>query len=229
MSLIAIAVKHLMLAGVTGDALVTAIADMESAIIPKKSAGATRQERYRNNLEERNKVSQNVTNVTSDASPPNGSDGFPHPSLTSLSPHKENTPKGVQKKVPHQEIILPPWLPLPEWEGFKEMRLKIRKPMTTRAERLAIGKLERFMAQGHDPGEILNQSIMNDYQDLYEPKEKYANTGKGNARSGKNGIQNGSGIQSDDNPRRSKWDIEADRLATKYREEEDAKRQGNPA
>lgn len=81
MSIIAIAVKHLMAAGVTGDALVTVIAEMEAAQIPIKSKGAIRQERFR----ERNKSSQSVTYVTSVTKdsplvPP--SDGFPHPSLT---------------------------------------------------------------------------------------------------------------------------------------------------
>lgn len=169
MSILSIAVKHLIAAGVTGDALVTAIAEMEQALVPSKSTGAIRQQRYR----ERNKPSQSVTSVTGDATPLDGSDGFLEPSLNSLNPTKENPPKGGQKKSPQQEVIIPPeWMPLAEWEGFKEMRNKIKKPMTLRAERLAIGKLEKFRSLGHDPTEILNQSIMNDYQDLYEPKEK---------------------------------------------------------
>ena len=55
---IAIAVKHLLAAGVTGDALVTAIAEMEAAMLPvdTRSKGAIRQARYREN-----KASLNVT------------------------------------------------------------------------------------------------------------------------------------------------------------------------
>lgn len=65
MSVIATAVRHLMAAGVTGDALLSAIAEMEAQIRnePKaRSAGAIRQERYR-----RNKASQPSQSVTSDA------------------------------------------------------------------------------------------------------------------------------------------------------------------
>lgn len=111
---------------------------------------------------------KNVTSMSRDT-PPNGSNGFPHPSLNSFTPTKENPPKGGQKKNTPPEI--PSWMPLDAWSGFVEMRTKIKKPMTHRAQVLAIGKLEKFMAQGHDPTEILNQSTFNDYQDLYEPKE----------------------------------------------------------
>lgn len=74
---------------------------------------------------------------------------------------------------------LPDWLPKPEWESFVEMRKKIRAPLTDRAVLLAVGKLEKFRAMGHDPAEILNKSVLNDWRDLYEPKEnKNANIGR---------------------------------------------------
>lgn len=64
MSVIATAVKHLIAAGVTGDALVTAIAEMEAATDTRSSA-AKRQARYREN--QNVKASQTVTNRNSDA------------------------------------------------------------------------------------------------------------------------------------------------------------------
>jgi hypothetical protein len=63
-SIIATAVKHLIAAGVTGDALVAAIAEMEAATDTRSSA-AKRQARYRENLDV--KASQTVTNRNSDA------------------------------------------------------------------------------------------------------------------------------------------------------------------
>ena len=60
MSVIATAVRHLMAAGVTGEALLTAIAEMEAELTPPakvRTPGAIRQERYR----ERHKASQSVT------------------------------------------------------------------------------------------------------------------------------------------------------------------------
>lgn len=68
MSVIATAVKHLMAAGVTGEALLSAIAEMEEQVRgePKeRSAGAIRQERYR-----RNKASRVTQSDACDATPP---------------------------------------------------------------------------------------------------------------------------------------------------------------
>lgn len=73
---------------------------------------------------------------------------------------------------PQKSIILPDWLPAEPWQSFEEMRKKIKKPMTDRARELVMAKLDRFRAQGHDPTEILNHSVLNNYQDIYEPKEK---------------------------------------------------------
>lgn len=138
---------------------------------------------------------------------PDGFNGFSDSSLTSLTPIKENPPIGGQKKVSQQEVILPDWLPLPEWQGFQEMRNKIKKPMTARAERLAIGKLDEFRAKGHDPTEILNQSTFNDYQDLYEPKEnRHAATSRGHEK--------------------PSFKSEGQRLAAKYRQDAEREEQG---
>ncbi len=63
MSIIAVAVRHLMAAGVTGEALVAAIAAMEaeSPATDTRSTGAKRQQRYRERVAERNEASQSVT------------------------------------------------------------------------------------------------------------------------------------------------------------------------
>jgi hypothetical protein len=65
---------------------------------------------------------------------------------------------------------LPPWLPVIEWEAFKEMRRKSKKSMTPHAEKLAIKKLENYHFEGKDIKEILNYNILNNYQGIFEPK-----------------------------------------------------------
>jgi hypothetical protein len=97
MSVIAIAVKHMMAAGLSGEVIIAAIAEMEESITPQKSKAALRQERYR----ERNKTSQSVTSDAKEKSPlipP--SDGFPNPSLTTplISPQKKD-------HVPFEEVL----------------------------------------------------------------------------------------------------------------------------
>ena len=93
MSVIATAVRHMMAAGVTGDALLQAIAEMENAIRaePKpRSSGAVRQQRYRENqLNKHNKTSQNVTSDDSDETPPLSPSPLssPHTPLLTPRPH----------------------------------------------------------------------------------------------------------------------------------------------
>lgn len=58
------------------------------------------------------------------------------------------------------------------WNGYVEMRNKIKKPMTEYAKELRIKDLVKLQAQGEDPIEVLKQSIKNDWQDLYPVKEK---------------------------------------------------------
>lgn len=89
------------------------------------------------------------------------------------------TPKEV-KKDNNTITPLPPFVPVTEWEAFKEMRRRIKKPMTPYAEQLAISKLGKFVDAGYDAKEILNKSVLNDYQDIYEPK------GKSNENSSRN-------------------------------------------
>lgn len=77
------------------------------------------------------------------------------------------------KKAPTEPALctLPDWLPLAAWNAFLEMRKKIKKPPTNYAQELLLKKLAAFYANDLDPGVILNQSIMNGWQDLYAPKE----------------------------------------------------------
>jgi len=64
----------------------------------------------------------------------------------------------------------PPWLDVEAWEAFDEMRKKLKKPMTPRARELIVKKLAGFEAQGHNSTEILNQSVVSGWTDVYAPK-----------------------------------------------------------
>jgi hypothetical protein len=63
---------------------------------------------------------------------------------------------------------LPDWLPLDDWKDFIEMRKAIKKPMTDRASQMIIAKLEGYKS---DVSKILQQSIINNWQDVYELKQ----------------------------------------------------------
>jgi hypothetical protein len=63
-------------------------------------------------------------------------------------------------------------VPLKEFEAYKKMRRTIRKPLTSEAELLVFKKLERLQAQGYNPIDILNQSILNSWQGIFPIKKE---------------------------------------------------------
>ena len=78
---------------------------------------------------------------------------------------QENTFNKARKRA--DVFSLPDWVPNDAWNGYCEMRFKIRKPMTTRAKKMAVSKLEALMQQGHTPTAVLEQSIFNSWQGLF--------------------------------------------------------------
>lgn len=58
------------------------------------------------------------------------------------------------------------------WNAFIEMRKLIKKPMTPYAMKLKVGALAKLQVEGHDPVAVLNQSIENNWQDIYPLKNK---------------------------------------------------------
>ena len=86
---------------------------------------------------------------------------------------RDTEPKGTQKK--HQSdaatrFVLPDDMPSESWDAWVEMRAKIKKPLTDRAMQLAVKKLRQLREQGHAPADVLDQSTLNDWQDLYAIK-----------------------------------------------------------
>lgn len=67
---------------------------------------------------------------------------------------------------------IPDWIPEDAWAGFLEMRKKIKKPLTDHAAKLIIGKLEGFKAAGQCVRTILNNSIENSWQSVFEDRER---------------------------------------------------------
>ncbi len=77
-------------------------------------------------------------------------------------------PRAKKSEPVHQ---LPDWINPESWDGFVEMRRKIKKPLTDRAMTLAIGKLEELRRQGQDPNKVLDQSTLHNWQGLFAVKE----------------------------------------------------------
>ena len=83
----------------------------------------------------------------------------------------------VNKSKVKENITYPDWLPLDTFNDFKEKRKEIKKPLTGRAEELAIKALARLKESGNDPQAVLEQSIMGGWQGLFpvtkQKEEKY--------------------------------------------------------
>jgi len=58
--------------------------------------------------------------------------------------------------------------------SFLEMRNKIKKPMTEEAKRLLCHRLDKFKNGGSNIIDVINQSILNSWQNVYELKQDFA-------------------------------------------------------
>ena len=94
------------------------------------------------------------------------------PSLNLQENHQIDSAKiSVQKK----KTELPEWVPLEQWNAYLEMRKKIRAPLTDRAKTLEIAKLEKLRADGHDPGTVLDQSVVKSWRGLFPVRDDRQN------------------------------------------------------
>lgn len=82
---------------------------------------------------------------------------------------RTTTNKNVKNE---KNIIYPDFLPVDLFNDFLEMREKIKKPATENAVKLLLGKLEKFHQQGLDITAIIQNSLVNNWQDLFAPKEQ---------------------------------------------------------
>lgn len=65
---------------------------------------------------------------------------------------------------------LPEWMPKEAWDGYVEMRQKIKKPMTVRAMKMAFRRLDELQKNGWEPGMVLDQSTFMCWQGLFPVK-----------------------------------------------------------
>jgi hypothetical protein len=91
-------------------------------------------------------------------------------------------PSGTVKSNRHgakSGIELPEWLPADAWREFVAHRRAIGKKLgTDYAKQLAIGKLDKLRIAGHEPRAVIDQSIANGWQGLFEIKPEGAANGR---------------------------------------------------
>jgi uncharacterized protein YdaU (DUF1376 family) len=109
--------------------------------------------------------------------------GSGHPPTTILQPPASDppatdppTPK--KSKGAGSAFAAPEWIPSESWIAFEQMRTKARKPMTDRARELIVKELESLQSKGFDPVAVLDQSIRNNWQDVFPLKDKGGSAGQ---------------------------------------------------
>lgn len=127
--------------------------DPESAA---KQKAAERQKRYRERQKAESDVIRDVTrNVT----------------VT----HREEKSREENKtpKPPSGESgwSRPDWIPADLWQQFEEVRRRKKKPLTDAARKLAVNRLDKLRAEGHDVATMLNDTILHAWDTFYAPKE----------------------------------------------------------
>src|SRR3990167_4757212 len=70
-------------------------------------------------------------------------------------------------------LKIPDFVNPENWKAYLEMRKSIKKPLTTKKQfELSIKKLEALKNKGNDTNEVLEQSILNSWQGLFEVKKQ---------------------------------------------------------
>jgi hypothetical protein len=77
------------------------------------------------------------------------------------------------KASPSSPIVLPLWIPEDAWNGFSEMRKKIRAPLTEHAITLTINELDKLRSKGFAPGDVLDQSTMKGWRGVFPIKPDF--------------------------------------------------------
>lgn len=89
--------------------------------------------------------------------------------------HRPNTNKkeGIKKdKEYNKEIAVPDFIDGDVWMNWINHRNEIKKKLTPTQSKAQIKKLTKWYEQGYDVNKIINQSIQNGWQGLFEPKDE---------------------------------------------------------
>lgn len=77
-----------------------------------------------------------------------------------------------QTKGEAPQVELPSWIKPDTWADFTAMRKTIKKPLTAQAVTRMLNKLHTMHAEGHDIEACLNQSILNNWQDVFPMRQQ---------------------------------------------------------
>lgn len=85
----------------------------------------------------------------------------------------------ITTQAPSLFSDLPDWIDQDVWDGFEQMRLAKKKPLTARARANTIRELDRLRRQGHEPNAVLDQSTTNSWAGVFALKTQTARKANG--------------------------------------------------
>lgn len=115
-----------------------------------------------------------------------------NPALSKRIPTKDNVTKDTITKTKAQAPVLPEWIPKQTFEEYLEMRRKMRKPLMERSYSRFFSHLKRLCGTSRaTPEQILDQSIINGWQGIFELKTGGTNVNRPSGRMGGDRLQPG--------------------------------------
>lgn len=105
--------------------------------------------------------------ATSEVAPPETSEVAPPATSEVARTYQKNEPMERPRRTDKGRLHLPEWLPADAWAAFLEMRRKVRAPMTAVSIDRTIVQLEQLKQEGHDPAEVLLQSVQNAWRGVF--------------------------------------------------------------
>ena len=121
---------------------------------------------------ETNKYNYEITVPESGTVPECGTGGVPESGTKGVpesGTHNYKVTKELNLIQPPTPEDIPDWLEMDVWDQFKIHRKHIKKPMTKMAEKLMLQKLGKAEKLGHDPNDILRDSICSGWQGVVIP------------------------------------------------------------
>lgn len=92
------------------------------------------------------------------------------PILSNPIQAESNKPPKSPRK-PDEQFEVPSWVPSEPWADFCELRIsRNRKTWTLGAKKRTIAELAKLRNQGHDPGDVLNQSVQRGWMGVFPLK-----------------------------------------------------------
>jgi|GEM_PF-3543637 len=170
MSIIATAVRHLMAAGVTGEALIEAIAEMEAAQ-PKDAAAEKRRAydrerkaRLRDEAKSGGSPVESAANADAPAPSP-----FPNENKSNPNPHPH--PEQTPARVRADNFPCPEWCKPEVWRDLKANRKTKRLTNTATAHKQFVAAIEGMADENWPPGKLVEAIAANGWGGPHDPRD----------------------------------------------------------